>query len=99
MKRPFTGCWKNNGNRPHMPRFILKEKEILMIKPKEMRQVLDRLKSEYGQTGTALKFVNPFQLLVSTMLAAQSTDKQVNKITQPLYREYPDARSFLKMRL
>ncbi len=68
-----------------------------MLTPDNMTSVLAILKKTYGTTGTALKFGTPFQLLVSTMLAAQSTDKQVNKITKNLYRDYPDAESFLKL--
>lgn len=68
-----------------------------MLKKKEIRKVLDILKREYGNTGTALKFESPFQLLISTMLAAQSTDKQVNKITRELYQKYPDARAFARL--
>ncbi len=68
-----------------------------MLEKPKIRQVLDILKETYGHTGTALKFRSPFQLLVSTMLAAQSTDKQVNKITRDLYRDYPDPQSFLKL--
>jgi endonuclease-3 len=68
-----------------------------MLTPDNVTSVLAILKKTYGTTGTALKFGTPFQLLVSTMLAAQSTDKQVNKITKNLYRDYPDAKSFLKL--
>jgi endonuclease-3 len=59
--------------------------------------VLKLLKKKYGQTSTALKFENTFQLLVSTMLAAQSTDKQVNKITKSLYQKHSDVSSFSKL--
>lgn len=68
-----------------------------MLRKKEIQSVLKILNQHYGDTGTALSFGSPFQLLVSTMLAAQSTDVQVNKITAKLYRDYPDARSFLQM--
>ncbi len=68
-----------------------------MLNETEIKEVLRILKKEYGNTGTALKFRDPFQLLVSTMLAAQSTDKQVNKITGSLYREYPDVHTFLQL--
>ncbi len=68
-----------------------------MLKPSEIKEVLNILKEHYGNTTTALKFRSPFQLLVSTMLAAQSTDKQVNKITQTLYRDYPDAEAFARL--
>ncbi|HHX73831.1 MAG TPA: endonuclease III [Firmicutes bacterium] len=38
---------------------------------------------------TELSFETPWQLLVATVLSAQSTDKQVNKVTQKLFQEYP----------
>lgn len=57
------------------------------------RQVLAALKEIYKNIGTALRFHNPFELLVATILSAQSTDKQVNKVTQNLFAKYPDAKS------
>jgi len=43
---------------------------------------------------TALKFQNVLQLLVATILSAQCTDGQVNKVTPMLFKKYPDARAF-----
>jgi endonuclease-3 len=68
-----------------------------MISKIESQKVLAILRKEYDNTSTALTFQTPFQLLISTILSAQSTDKQVNKITQELYRDFPDANSFLKL--
>ncbi len=68
-----------------------------MLPPQQRKEVLAQLKNRYGNTGTALKFMNHFQLLISTMLAAQSTDKQVNKITKDLYKDYPDPKAFLAL--
>ncbi len=65
-----------------------------MLSKKEIDQVLRILEREYGGTGTALNFRTPFQLLIATMMAAQSTDKQVNKITETLFQGYPDAQAF-----
>jgi endonuclease-3 len=59
--------------------------------------ILSILRKEYNDSTTALTFQTPFQLLISTILSAQSTDKQVNRITQSLYREYPDAQSFVTL--
>jgi endonuclease-3 len=70
-----------------------------MIDKKTISEVLKILKKEYGNTTTALTFKSRFQLLVSTILSAQTTDKQVNKITKNLYQEYPDTRSFLTLSL
>ena len=47
----------------------------------------------YPDTGTALVHQNPFQLLVATILSAQCTDAQVNKITPALFARFPDRRS------
>lgn len=66
-----------------------------MLTKRKIRTVLEILQNKYGGKSTALEFQDPFQLLISTILSAQSTDVQVNKITRSLYRQYPDARSFL----
>lgn len=74
-----------------------------MIKKKNFHKtnkpMLQILEKHYGNTSTALKFRTRFQLLISTILSAQSTDVQVNKITKELFREYPDPKSFLKLSL
>lgn len=59
--------------------------------------ILEILEKQYGKTTTALEFGTLFQLLVSTILSAQSTDVQVNLITKDLFKEYPDPKSFLKL--
>ena len=50
-------------------------------------QVLKRLKELYYNLGTALRFHNPYELLVATILSAQATDKQVNKVTKELFQK------------
>lgn len=59
----------------------------------EMQQekILEQLQEIYKNIGTALRFHNPYELLVATILSAQSTDKQVNKVTAGLFEKYPDA--------
>lgn len=61
------------------------------------RQVLDRLKDVYKNVGTALRFKTPYELLVATILSAQSTDKQVNKVTKELFQKYPDAQAISQL--
>ena len=41
---------------------------------------------------TELDFRTPFELLVATIMSAQSTDKRVNEVTPALFKKYPDAR-------
>lgn len=54
-------------------------------------QVLDALKDLYPEAAAELHFSNPFETLVATILAAQCTDKRVNKVTARLFPAYPDA--------
>jgi endonuclease-3 len=68
-----------------------------MLDRTSIKKVLELLKAEYSETTTALNFGTPFQLLISTMLAAQSTDKRVNIVTKELFKEYPDAKSILSL--
>jgi endonuclease-3 len=58
------------------------------------RAVADRLARRYpgrARDLCALRFETPFQLLVATILSAQSTDVRVNLVTPELFRQYPDA--------
>ena len=58
------------------------------------RKIVKQLKKSYPQPKTALEFVNPLQLLIATILSAQCTDAQVNKVTPELFRKYPGVRDF-----
>ena len=54
-------------------------------------EVVERLKREYPDAQTALVHRNPFELLVATILSAQTTDEQVNKVTPALFARFPTA--------
>jgi endonuclease-3 len=57
-------------------------------------EILDRLEDAYPDARVELAFGGPLQLLVATILSAQSTDKRVNEVTPALFRAYPDAAAF-----
>jgi endonuclease-3 len=60
-----------------------------MKKMKERVEVIyELLDPLYTLEKTALTFKTPFQLLVSTILSAQCTDKQVNMVTKDLFKKY-----------
>ena len=52
------------------------------------------LKKTYPEVKTQLHHANPFQLLVSTMLSAQCTDKQVNQVTKKLFQRLKTPQDF-----
>ena len=53
------------------------------------RVILNRLKKRYPEMGTALEYADPWQLLVATVLSAQTTDENVNKVTPALFERWP----------
>lgn len=63
----------------------------------EMKAVLEILKGLYPNAESELDFNNPFELLVSTILAAQCTDKRVNQVTSKLFKHYPKPEAFLQL--
>lgn len=68
-----------------------------MKNPDRIREIIRRLKKEYsGKPRTALAFSTPFELLVATILSAQTTDVQVNKVTPGLFRKYPTIEAFAR---
>jgi endonuclease-3 len=53
-----------------------------------IKEILKRLKKEYPEPKTALNFTSPFEMLVATILSAQTTDAHVNKVTETLFKKY-----------
>lgn len=58
------------------------------------KRVLEELKKEYPDAKCELNYETPFQLLVATIMSAQTTDVKVNEITDTLFVDYPDLESF-----
>ncbi len=54
-------------------------------------KIIELLEKEYPDAKTALKYSNPLELLVATMLSAQCTDKRVNTVTKSLFKKYKTA--------
>jgi endonuclease III len=63
------------------------------------KEVVEKLDGIYPRIRTHLAHDDPFQLLVATVLSAQATDVQVNKITPMLFEKYPDAKSMASARI
>lgn len=53
------------------------------------RVILNRLKKRYPEISTALEYTEPWQLLVATVMSAQTTDANVNKVTPVLFERWP----------
>ncbi|EKQ58161.1 MULTISPECIES: endonuclease III [unclassified Clostridium] len=61
------------------------------------KKIVDILKEAYPDAKCELNYETPLQLLIATILSAQTTDKKVNEVTKDLFRDYPDLDSLLTL--
>ena len=61
-------------------------------------QILKKLEEMYPEAKAELVFSNPYEMMVATILSAQCTDRQVNKVTPAVFARYPDPNSMANAR-
>lgn len=64
-------------------------------KKERVKYIFEILDPLYTREKTALEYRTPFQLLISTILSAQCTDKQVNSVTRTLFKKYKKPQDFI----
>lgn len=84
---PLKNCLKCS-------QFIFVARESLENKKLRAQCVIEQLKKAYPDAHCELNYANPFQLLIATILSAQCSDKQVNIVTQDLFKKYSTAQDF-----
>jgi endonuclease-3 len=62
-----------------------------------INSVIDILIKTYPDANCELEHKNPFELLIATVLSAQTTDKKVNEVTKVLFKEYSTPKDFLNL--
>ena len=60
------------------------------------RRIIETLAEQHPNADTELHYRNAFELLVATILSAQSTDQRVNMVTPALFKRYADARALAR---
>jgi endonuclease-3 len=80
-----------------VPRSYVAEARRKKVAPKKerIRPIIDRLAVEHADAKIALTFRNPLELLVSVMLSAQTTDVNVNRVTEKLFQKYKKPEDYL----
>lgn len=68
---------------------------MIADKKKRTAEIIKRLRKAYPDAHCALNHANPFELLVATIMSAQCTDVQVNKVTANLFRKYRNPHDYL----
>ena len=88
--RKAGGVQASAGQSAGMP--VVSAESVLALK-RRARRINRALAGKYPYAHAELDFRNPFELLVATVLSAQTTDVTVNQVTRVLFARYPDARS------
>jgi len=80
-----------------VPRSYVAEARRKKVAPKKerIRPVIDRLAAEHADAKIALTYSNPLELLISVMLSAQTTDVNVNRVTEKLFVKYRKPEDYL----
>ena len=68
---------------------------MIDLEPKErIQKIIERLEQQYPKAKTALTYTTPLEMLIATMLSAQTTDVRVNLVTQSLFKKYHTAQDY-----
>jgi len=80
-----------------VPRSYVAEARRKKVAPKKerIRPIIDRLAVEHADAKIALNFTSPLELLISVMLSAQTTDVNVNRVTEKLFVKYRKPEDYL----
>ncbi|MGD0202559.1 MAG: endonuclease III [Candidatus Bathyarchaeia archaeon] len=66
----------------------MKKPEIYLEPKQRATKIIELLEKQFPNAKTALNYSNPLEILVATMLSAQTTDERVNIVTQNLFKKY-----------
>ena len=70
---------------------------IKLNKKEKVEKLVELFSEHYPEPGTALNHKSSFELLIATILSAQTTDVQVNKVTKELFKKYNTPETLLKL--
>ncbi len=65
----------------------------MKLNASKIKKIVQILKERYPVVNTQLEHKTAFQLLIATIMSAQCTDNQVNKVSKKLFKKYPDPHS------
>jgi endonuclease-3 len=77
----------------------MKKPEIYLEPKARALKIIELLEKEHPDAKVALHYSNPLELLVTTMLSAQSTDELINKVTKTLFKKYTKPEDYANVEL
>lgn len=66
----------------------MKEPKVYLPPKERTQKIIELLEKQYPDAKTALNYTNPLEILVATILSAQTTDERVNIVTKSLFKKY-----------
>jgi endonuclease-3 len=84
--------------KPKKPANTANKRGYNPVAPERVQDILLRLDKQYPDVTCALEHRDAWQLLVATILSAQSTDVNVNKVTPVLFKKYPTVQDFARLK-
>ena len=80
-----------------MGRKLLKKPEVYLEPKERAAKIIQLLEKEHPDAKIALHSTNPLELLIATMLSAQTTDERVNIVTKSLFKKYTKPEDYAKV--
>jgi endonuclease III len=93
---PLSKYLVNAQTRASKEKPVLKKPEIYLEPKQRTEEIIELLEKQYPNAKTALNYTNPLEILVATMLSAQTTDVTVNIVTKTLFKKYHTAEDYAK---
>lgn len=87
---------KGSGDRAATPAARRTRADAEARERERVDRILELLRETWGAAVCELDHASAYQLLVATILSAQSTDKRINQVTPALFARYPDARALAR---
>jgi endonuclease III len=84
----------SNQEKPGKPASTKTPRGYNPLAPERVNEILKRLDQTYPEVTCALTHSSAWELVVATILSAQSTDVNVNRVTPELFRKYPTVQDF-----
>jgi endonuclease III len=81
------------------PSYVAEARRRVGPKRERIVPIIERLQAEHPDAGIALKYRSDLELLVSVMLSAQTTDVNVNRVTERLFEKYRRPEDYLAVPL
>lgn len=73
---------------------VVKRPEVYLEPKNRVAKIIALLEKEHPDAKIALRYKNPMELLIATILSAQCTDQRVNIVTKPLFKKYTKAEDY-----